>query len=222
MIYKLLLVSDQWIIAETNFARSIHRDKLYCYKLSKLGVGGPEIGWSAQFLRVCKLFHAEASSFLYGSNSFELSIKTLEQVFLPTIGLRNASFVRYMELAQMGLGRFKATYTIPTVLKALPNLRCLYFTPIIQGPCTGECRHFCKHTPSRLKILVLRLAHLVTPTHPHLKWLLEFKCDTYRSEAKTWYKFSDDESKKHPPRPHEHPDFLHQLSNPRLRAKLSI
>jgi hypothetical protein len=222
MIYKLLLVSDQWIIAEERSVRprntkSPNPNKLYCYKLSKAWFGSPEIGWSAQFLRVCKYFHAEASEFLYGHNKFELSLGTLEKRFLPTIGTRNASFVRYMEIARTELGRFKAGYTIPTVLKALPSLRCLYFTPVILESCTNDCRYFCKHTPAQRKIVVLRLAHLVTAAHPHLKWLLEFKHDAYTSPNNVWYKLSDDESNKHPPRPHEHPNYKHQLYNPRPR-----
>lgn len=222
MIYELLLISEQWIIVETKYGYSIRRDELSCYKLSKHWVGDPETGWSAQFLRVCKLFHAEASHFLYGRNKFELSLKTLERTFLPTIGKCNASCIRYVELAQTDLPRFTATYTVPTVLSSLPSLRCLYLTPIVQGPCRHECQYFCKHTPSHLKILVLRLAHLVTTTHPHLKWFLEFKGEAHRSRAKMWYKFSDDESSKHPPRPHEHPDYRRQISNPRPKPGLEV
>jgi hypothetical protein len=227
MIYKLLLVSDQWIIAEERSIRSsnigtLGRNKLYCYKLSKVWVGSPEIGWSAQFLRVCKFFHAEASEFLYGHNKFELPLVTLEKKFLPTIGPRNASFIRYMEIARTELGSFKAGFTILTVLKALPSLRCLYFTPVILDLCTNDCQYFCKHTPGQLKIVVLRFAHLVTTAHPHLKWLLEFKPDTYTSPNNVWYKLSDDGSDKHPTRPHEHPDYVHQLINPRPRLGYEV
>jgi hypothetical protein len=225
MIYKLLFVSDQWIIAGRNRLTNIGTPesyKLYCYRLPKIGDKKPKIGWSAQFLRACKHFHAEASQILYGHNKFELSLETLETKFLPTIGTRNASFIRYMEIARTELGRLKATSTIPTVLQAFPNLRCVYFTPVISTSCSDECQYFCKHTPSQLKILVLRLAHLVTTDHPHLKWLLEFKHDAYRSPNNMWYKLSDDESNRHPQRPHEHPNRQHRYSHPRPKLEYEV
>jgi hypothetical protein len=147
---------------------------------------------------VCKYFHADASQFLYGHNKFQLSFETLVQTFLPTIGTRNASFVRYMEIAPTELDRFKATHTIPKVLQAFPNLRCIYFTPILQSSCSRECKYFCKHTSSQRKVLVLRLGHIVTSGHPYLKWLLEFKDAAYTPRNNVWYKLSDDESNKHP------------------------
>jgi hypothetical protein len=168
----LLLISDQWIVAETKSTKGTKPDKLYCYKLPFPRVAKHDHnvgGWSAQLLRVCKLFDEEASQFLYGHNKFQLSLKTLQETLLPIIGTRNASYVRYMDLSQIELSRFKATYTIPTVLQVLPNLRCLYFAAVSQGPCTNDCQFFCKHTPSQLKIQVLRMAYLITTTHAHLK-----------------------------------------------------
>jgi hypothetical protein len=216
MIYKLLLISDPWIIAETRFINSTKLNKLYCYRLSpswivdrRSNVGG----WSAQLLRVCKLFDGEASQFLYGHNKFKLSLKTLQEIFLPTVGTRNASYVRYIDLTRTELSRLKATYTIPTMLQALPNLRCLYFTAAPQEPCTDSCQFFCNHTPSQLKILVLRMAYLITTTHAHLKWFLEFKCSTHQSPTRVWYKFSDDESNRHPQRSHLHMDHLCWLTH---------
>jgi hypothetical protein len=215
IIYKLLLISDQWIIAETPFFKTTKPDKLYCYKLPEVTNRGSNVGgWSAQLLRVCKLFDGEASQFLYGHNKFKLSLKTLQEIFLPTIGTRNASYVRYIDLSRAELGRFKATYTIPTALQALPNLRCLYFTAVSQGPCTNDCHFFCKHTPSQLKILVLRMAHLITTTHAHLKWFLEFKCGAHQSLPRMWYKLSDDESSRHPQRSHQNMDTHYWLPNP--------
>jgi hypothetical protein len=218
MIYELVLVSDQWITAERLIAvptaaswpyPTYPPDPLSCYGRSRIANGKQENGWSGQFLRVCKSFHAEASHFLYGCNKFQLSFETLEQLFLPTIGTRNASLIRYMDTMRTELCRFKAIYTIPTVLQALPNLRCLYLMPIIQTSCSGQCTYFCKHTGSHRKILVLRLAHLVTSGHPHLKWLLEFKDVAYGTRNNVWYKLSDDEGNKHPPRPHDHSDRHH-------------
>lgn len=159
---------------------------------------------------------------MYGHNKFELSLETLRTMFLPTIGDRNASFIRYMEIARTELGAFKATYAIPTVLQAFPNLRCVYFTPIIKTNCGNECQYFCKHTPSHLKILVLRLAHLITNDHPHLKWLLEFKHDAYSSPNNMWYKLSDDESNKHPSRPHENPNRHAPHPHPRPRLEYEV
>jgi hypothetical protein len=225
IIYKLLLISDQWIIAEKHLIKTTKPDRLLCHKLPFLGVANRDSnvgGWSAQLLRVCKLFDGEASQFLYGHNKFKLSLKTLQETFLPIVGTRNASYVRYIDLAWTELGRFKATYTIPTVLQALPNLRCLYFTAVSQGPCTNDCQFFCKHTPSQLKILVLRMAHLVTTTHAHLKWFLEFKCSTHRSPAQVWYKLSDDESNRHPQRSHQHMDHPHLLSHPSLTSGCEV
>lgn len=225
MIYRLLLVSDQWIIAERQGLQHTNRTPcydLYCYKLAETWRKHPETGWSAQFLRVCKHFHAEASQFLYGHNKFELSFATLEEAFLPTIGTRNASFIRYMEIARTGFDRSKATDRIPKVLNALPSLRCLYFTPVIETSCGNECQYFCKHTPSQLKILVLRLAYLVTTEHPHLKWLLEFKHYPSTSPSLLWYKFSDDESNKHPPRPHQHPQPQRRYWHARPRLDYEV
>lgn len=216
MIYKLLFISNQWIIVETRSAHPARRNKLYCYKLSKVWVGCPDMGWSGQLLRVCKLFHTEGTEFLYRHNKFEMSLQTLQQTFLPTIGKRNASYIRYMEIARTALGKSVATRTIPALLKALPNLRCLYFTPV-QEKCNHECQKYCKHKPSYLRILVLRLAQLATTTHPHLTQFLEFKCAANRRLTMVWFKFSDQDSGRHPPRPHEHPDYVHQLSNPRPR-----
>ena len=85
MTYELLIISDQWIIAEMRFVRSIQWDELYCCKLSKVRVCSPEIGSCAQFLRACKLFLAKTSQFLYGHNSFELSLKTLGQPPFPLL-----------------------------------------------------------------------------------------------------------------------------------------
>ena len=216
MIYKLLLVSEQWIIVETRCDPSTQQDKLYCYQLPNIWIGAPsDTGWSAQFLRVCKLFHAQASRILYERNKFEMALRIMQQTFLPTIGQTNASYIRYLELAQTELGSFKATYTIPAVLSSLPSLRCLYFTPTVQGLCNSECRYFCRHTPSQLKIVVLRLARLIITTHPHLKWFQQFECFSPYESKKKFYKLSDDEGNKHPPRPREHPDYLHRLSNPR-------
>jgi hypothetical protein len=218
IIYKLLLISDQWIVAEMQFVKATNQYKLHYYKLPFPGIPNHDFnagGWSAQFLRVCKLFDGEASQFLYGHNIFKLPLKTLQETFLPAIGTRNASYIRYMDLSRIELSRFKATYTIPTMLQALPSLRCLYFTAFSEGLCTIECQSFCKHTPSQLKILVIRMAHLITTTHAHLKWFLEFKCSTNRSPAQMWYKLSDDESNRHPQRTHPHLDFPYRLSNPR-------
>jgi hypothetical protein len=207
IIYKLLLISDEWIITETQFAKADKPDKLYCYKLPEGPYHNCSAGsCSAQLLRVCKLFDGEASQLLYGRNRFGLSLKTLQETFLPTIGARNASYIRYMDLSWTERGTFKATHTIPTVLQVLPNLRCLYFTTISQGQCTNECQSFCRHTPSQLKIRVLRMAHLITTTHAHLKWFVEFKCSTNHSPAQMWYKLSDDESDRHPQRLHWHPE----------------
>jgi hypothetical protein len=217
MIYKLLLISDPWIIAETRFINSTKLNKLYCYRLSPSWVAGRSSnvgGWSAQLLRVCKLFDGEASQFLYGHNKFKLSLKTLQEIFLPTVGTRNASYVRYIDLTRTELSRLKATYTIPTMLQALPNLRCLYFTAAPQEPCTDSCQFFCNHTPSQLKILVLRMAYLITTTHAHLKWFLEFKCSAHQSPPQIWYKLSDDESNRHPQRPHKHMNIPYWLSDP--------
>ena len=217
IIYKLLLISDQWIVAETKSIKGTKPDKLYCYKLPFPGVANYKSifgGWSAQLLRVCKLFDGEASQFLYGHNKFRLSLGTLQETFLPTIGTRNASYVRYMNLSRIELGRFKATYTIPTVLQALSNLRCLCFTAVSQGPCTNDCQFFCKHTPSQLKILILRMAYLITTTHAHLKWFLEFKCTAHQSPAQMWYKLSDDESNRHPQQLHLHVNTHYWLSDP--------
>jgi hypothetical protein len=225
MIYKLLLISDQWIIVEAEFIKATRPDKLYCYKLPSPRVANHDFnvgGWSAQLLRVCKLFDEEASQFLYGHNKFELSLKTLQEAFLPIIGTRNASYVRYMNLARTELGRFKATYTIPTVLQALPNLRCLYFTAVSQGLCTNECRFFCKHTPSQLKIQVFRMAHLITTTHAHLKWFLEFRCSAHQSPAQMSYKLSDDESNRHPQRSHQHIDIPYGFSNPQPMSSCEV
>jgi hypothetical protein len=216
MIYELVLVSDQWIIAERKLVFPIGGPwsyQLWCCKGPRIANGNQESGWSSQFLRVCKSFHAEASHFLYGYNKFELSLETLEQPFLPTIGIRNASLIRYMDTVRTELCRFKAIFTIPTLLQALPNLRCLYLTPIINTSCSNQCAYFCKHTSSHRKILVLRLAHLVTSGHPHLKWLLEFKDVTYAVRNNVWYKLSDDEGNKHPPWPHDHPERHRQLSH---------
>jgi hypothetical protein len=149
------------MLVDTRSAHSARRNKLYCYKLSKVWVGCPDMGWLGRLLRVCRLFHAEGTEFLYGHNKFEMSLQTLEQTILPTIGKRNASYIRYMEIART------ATRTIPKLLKALPNLRCLYFTPV-QEKCNYECQKYCKHKPSYLEILVLRLTQLATTTHPHL------------------------------------------------------
>jgi len=193
MIYKLLFISNQWIIVETRSAHSARRNKLYCYKLSKVWVGCPDMGWSGQLLRVCKLFHAEGAEFLYRHNKFEISLQTLQQTFLPTIGKRNASYIRYMEIARIALGESVATRTIPELLKALPNLRCLYFTPG-QEKCNYECQKYCKHKPWYLRILVLRLAQLATTTHPHLTRFLEFKCAGNRRLTMVWFKFSDQDS----------------------------
>jgi hypothetical protein len=217
IIYKLLLISDQWIVAETKSTKGTKPDKLHCYKLPFPGVANRSSnfgGWSAQLLRVCKLFDEEASQFLYGHNKFKLSLKTLQDTFLPTVGTGNASYVRYIDLSRIELSRFKATYTIPTVLQAFPNLRCLYFTAVSQGPCTNECQSFCKHTPSQLKILVLRMAYLITTTHAHLKWFLEFKCSAHQSPAQMWHKLSDDESNRHPQRSHQHTSPQYWLSDP--------
>src|SRR2546423_1350988 len=217
IIYKLLLISEQWIVTETKSIKGAKPDKLYCYKLTLSRVANHNSkvgGWSAQLLRVCKLFNEEASQFLYGHNKFQLSLETLQETFLPTIGIRNASYVRYMDLSRAELSRFKATYTIPTMLQTLPNLRCLYFTAFSQGPCTNDCRVFCKHTPSQLKIMVLRMAYLVTTTHAHLKWFLEFKCRARQSLAQTWYKISDDESNRHPQRFHQHMSTPYWLFDP--------
>jgi hypothetical protein len=214
MIYKLLLVSDQWVIVDrksVNSTNSPGRYKLWCCRVFKTRTS--ESGWSAQFLRVCKYFHADAPQFLYGHNKFELSLETLVQTFLPAIGTRNASFVRYMEIAPTELGRFKATHTIPNVLQAFPNLRCIYFTPIITSSCSRECQYFCKHTSSQRKILVLRLGHIVTSGHPYLKWLLEFKDAAYMSRNNVWYKLSDDESNKHPKRIDPSPYLRPQLND---------
>jgi len=217
IIYMLLLISDQWIVAETKSTQGTKPNKLYCYKLPfprfakhNSNVGG----WSAQLLRVCKLFNGEASQFLYGHNKFRLSLKTLQETLLPTIGTRNASYVRYMNLSRIELSRFKATYTIPTALQVLPNLRCLYFTAVSQGSCTNDCQFFCKHTPSQLKILVLRMAYLITTTHAHLKWFLEFKCSAHQSPPQVWYKLSDDESNRHPQRLHRHMNTSNWVSGP--------
>jgi hypothetical protein len=230
MIYKLLFISDEWIIAETHFTKANNKlDKLYCSKLPLGSHHSCNAGeWSAQLLRVCKLFDGEASQLLYGHNKFGLSLNTLQETFLPTIGARNASYIRYMDLSWTELGTFKATHTMPTVLQVLPNLRCLYFTTISQGSCTDECQFFCKHTPSQLKIQVLRMAYLITTTHAHLKWFVEFKCGANRSPAQMWYKLSDDESARHPQRlrwhpqymqvkrrPHRHPQRPHQHLDPR-------
>ena len=209
IIYKLLLISDEWIIAETQFTKANKPDKLYCYKRPEVPYHNCNAGsWSAQLLRVCKLFDGEASQLLYGHNKFGLSLKTLQETFLPTIGGRNASYIRYMDLSWTEVSTFKATHTMPTVLQALPNLRCLYFTTISQGACTDECQFFCKHTPSQRKIRVLQMAHLITTTHAHLKWFVEFKCSTNHSPAQMWYKLSDDESDRHPQRLQRHPQQL--------------
>src|SRR5271163_3680111 len=121
IIYKLLLISDEWIIAEAQFIKANKSDRLYCYKLPRVPYGSCNAGgWSAQLLRVCKLFDGEASQLLYGHNKFKLSLKTLQETFLPTVGTGNASYVRYMDLSRIELSRFKAAYTIPTVLQALP------------------------------------------------------------------------------------------------------
>jgi hypothetical protein len=203
IIYKLLLISDKWIITEPRFTKANKPDKLSCYKLPITPYNNYCAGsWSAQLLRVCKLFDGEASQLLYGHNRFGLSLKTLQETFLPTIGARNASFIRHMDLSWAELGTFKAIYAIPTVLQILPSLRCLYFTTIPQEPCTDDCQFFCKHTSSQLKIQVLRMAHLITTTHAHLKWFVEFKYSTNHSPVQMWYKFSDDESDRHPQRLH--------------------
>jgi hypothetical protein len=225
MIYKLLLVSDQWIIVErkpVSPKSALGPYQLWCYRLPKIWNSNPESGWSAQFLRVCKYFHGEASRFLYGNNKFELSLETLEQKFLPTIGTHNASFIRYMEIARTELCRPKATCTIPNFLQALSNLRCMYFAPIIKSYCTSQCGYFCKHTSSQRKILVLRLAHQVTSDHSHLKWLLEFKDATYTTRNNVWYKLSDDECNKHPPRPHQHPERHRRSSHWRPQLKYEV
>src|SRR2546423_10571675 len=89
IIYQLLLISDEWIVVISQFVHSIGRHKLDCYRASKR-----RVGWAVQFFRVCKLFYAEAPQLLYGCNKFKLSFETLEHIFLPTIGTRNASFIR--------------------------------------------------------------------------------------------------------------------------------
>ena len=221
MIYKLLLVSDEWIIAERKPVVPTDAPKyreLWCYKLPTVWNNDPETGWSAQFLRVCKYFHAEASEFLYGHNKFQLSLRTLASKFLPTIGTRNASFIRHMDIARTEFDKPNTTSTISIALQGLPNLRCLYFTPTAT-PCTEACHYFCKHTPSQLKILVLRLALSVTTDHPHLKWFLEFSEDPPSFPHKKWYKFSDDESNQHPPRPHEHPETSRRYWHRRPRLE---
>jgi hypothetical protein len=224
IIYKLLLISDQWIIAQTQSTKATTPHKLHCYKPLSQKVptrNHKADGWSAQFLRVCKLFNGEAPRFLYGHNKFYLSLQTLQETFLPAIGARNASYIRYMDLFRTELSKFTATYTIPTLLQSFPNLRCLYFTAASQGPCTDECQYFCKHTPPQLKILVLRMAHLITTTHTHLKWFLEFKHGTNPSPGRMWYKLSDDESDKHPQQL-QHLDYPRWLCNPGSMSRCQV
>src|SRR5437762_1666090 len=137
IIYKLLLISDKWIFLQPHFIKANKPVKLYCCSFSE----DPDndhntASWSVQLLRVCKLFDGEASQLFYGHNKFKLSPETLQETFLPTIGVRNASYIRYVDLSWTELGTFKATHTIPTALQVLPNLRCLYFATTSQGPCT--------------------------------------------------------------------------------------
>lgn len=210
-IYQFLLMAERGTVTELCTSLS-QNYKLYRRTVFKAGgAGEPNFGWSAQFLRVCKLVHAEATPFLYKHMYFEMELLTLHRGFLCTYG---ASHIRYLELRCTEFGQLEATRTFPSMISACPDLRFFKFsvtpsTPDIYG-CHLSCNavHPCVRHQGQLNLLVLTFAKIITTTHPHLRLLTEFRLQP--ASCPSWYKMSDAETYEHPPRSYDRP--THRLT----------